>query len=413
LVTAVWSGGIGDWTNPGHWSTNPNYPNNTATVQYDVRFGAGTAQFTPSTTISALSLTGGAIVGTTGNSILTVDGPMTWTGGSPRGLLALQVKGELAINGATPSTPMSYGRDFLALGSVTWSSGRPLGTTGGVSFYSYGSFDAQFDGTWNLGGLGNFYNHGVFVKSGGSGVARYQDGVFTTFGSVRIDTGELSVDRYSQRGGTTDPAGNVISVVENSSYPIRLFELQGGKLIGNGSINANVSASGTGAVAPGYSAATSSLTLNGDMSMLGNSALEFDLGGVVQSTLYDHVDVNGRVNVGGSLQPRFANGFEDLVSAADTFTVLTADAPITGAFANLIGGRVNTADLEGSFAVHFGANSPFGPNSLVLTDFSETLVPEPSAAGLFAALALAASGRRRAHQPKRRGIRAQRPPAGA
>jgi hypothetical protein len=62
--------------------------------------------------------------------------------------------------------------------------------------------------------------------------------------------------------------------------------------------------------------------------------------------------------------------------------------------ANLIGGRVNTADLHGSFAVHFGVSSPFGPNSLVLTDFSTELVPEPST-GLLAAVVTISLARRR------------------
>src|SRR4051812_19638591 len=78
LVIAIWDGGIGDWENPGHWSTNPDYPNNTPTVQYDAHVGGGAATVLQSVTISALSLSGGSIIQVNGGPVFTVDGPMTW-----------------------------------------------------------------------------------------------------------------------------------------------------------------------------------------------------------------------------------------------------------------------------------------------------------------------------------------------
>jgi hypothetical protein len=54
------------------------------------------------------------------------------------------------------------------------------------------------------------------MKSGGTGVTRFKEGVFFNSGSVRIETGELAVDQYVQTAGTTDPAGNAISVIIES-----------------------------------------------------------------------------------------------------------------------------------------------------------------------------------------------------
>ena len=70
----------------------------------------------------------------------------------------------------------------------------------------------------------------------------------------------------------------------------------------------------------------------------------------------------------------FLNGFESTVQASDLFTILASNQAITGAFANLVGGRIDTTDGFGSFAVNLAGNN--------VTLGSWIPVPEPATAAL-------------------------------
>jgi hypothetical protein len=96
-----------------------------------------------------------------------------------------------------------------------------------------------------------------------------------------------------------------------------------------------------------------------------------------QGTQYDLLSEAGVVplTLGGELLVRFINGFQSSVQATDSFTILTSNAAIGGAFTNVVGGRVFTADGAGSFAVTLSGNN------VILGAF---VVPEPAAALLLA-----------------------------
>jgi hypothetical protein len=68
------------------------------------------------------------------------------------------------------------------------------------------------------------------------------------------------------------------------------------------------------------------------------------------------------------------NGF--VPGPANIFTVFTANASLTGVFANIASGQqLATSDGSGSFLVHYGPTSPFNPRQVVLTNFQSTLLP--------------------------------------
>jgi hypothetical protein len=67
------------------------------------------------------------------------------------------------------------------------------------------------------------------------------------------------------------------------------------------------------------------------------------------------------------------NGFDASVAAADTFTILASNQPLSGEFLNVAPGtRLNTADGHGSFRVNYGATSAFGATTVVLSDFQRS-----------------------------------------
>jgi hypothetical protein len=85
------------------------------------------------------------------------------------------------------------------------------------------------------------------------------------------------------------------------------------------------------------------LTVNGRVALLASSQLTFQLGGLTQGSEYGHLNINGTLALGGQLALTFANGFQNLVTNDDDFTVLNALGPSTGngRFTNVAsGGRL-------------------------------------------------------------------------
>jgi hypothetical protein len=87
--------------------------------------------------------------------------------------------------------------------------------------------------------------------------------------------------------------------------------------------------------------------------------------------------VTGSVSLGGALVLSFANDFQTQLLGSETFTLLTAADPITGNFSDVVNGaRLETADGLGSFIVNYGPSSPYGADSVVLSQPQG--IPEPS-----------------------------------
>lgn len=110
------------------------------------------------------------------------------------------------------------------------------------------------------------------------------------------------------------------------------------------------------------------MTFNGDLELTSTSRFESEIGGTNQGVDYDLIDVNGGVILDGRLEVVLYGGFVPV--GAQSFTVLTADEPLVGAFDNVVGGRVMTADNKGSFAVNYTN----GGKDLELGDFQTSSV---------------------------------------
>jgi hypothetical protein len=145
---------------------------------------------------------------------------------------------------------------------------------------------------------------------------------------------------------------------------------------------------GVNTIDPGFSPGV--LTVNGNVTLSSSSILAMEIGGLGQGTDYDFLDVNGTLTLAGILDLDMLNGFENLVTSSDVFTLATANAPILGAFSNVASGSRVWTNTHISFDVWYGAGSIFDPNSLVITG-----APEPSRTVLLMAGLLGALMRRR------------------
>ena len=272
---------------------------------------------------------------------------------------------------------------LLNAGRIEWNSGQVDGTlinsgiiantaTGNGPFVN-ATITNQLNATIDIQGNGGFAgsggavlnNAGLLRKSGGSGTSVIDGGIqFNNTGTVEVDSGTLEFDQaYNQTSGSLYLHGG--TVVTNGT-----LTLQGGNLRGTG-------------------------TVNNGLYLLSSSSLVLTIGGIVQGTEYDHLDVHGSVTLGGDLILSFASGFEVLVASGETFTLLTADNPITGTFADVAnGGRLETADGLGSFIVNYGPGSPYGPNAVVLSN-GVSDAPEPGTDGMLCMGTIVLLSRRR------------------
>ena len=182
-----------------------------------------------------------------------------------------------------------------------------------------------------------------------------------TINSIEIGGGEGLATLHLGQGST-------INVTEQVTV------LEGGALRGGGVIAGDVINDG-GSLAPGASPGT--LKIEGDLNISGNSGLEIELGGTVQGENYDLLsqdDGTQGISLGGILTIKFIDGFASSITSDDSFTVLTSDAPLNGAFTNVASGqRLSTSGDLGSFLVTYGDGSTT-PSQVVLSDFEATPV---------------------------------------
>jgi len=136
------------------------------------------------------------------------------------------------------------------------------------------------------------------------------------------------------------------------------------------------------------------LQLNSSLGLQSSSELAYTLSGAATDGGYGLLSVSTALALSGMLQITFGAGFENSVTAIDTFTLLSASS-LSGSFANVAnGGRLVTSDGLGSFQVNYGAGSIFTANQVVLSGFAA--VPEPSTwAPLLLGGAIVALGARR------------------
>jgi hypothetical protein len=121
-----------------------------------------------------------------------------------------------------------------------------------------------------------------------------------------------------------------------------------------------------GIFAPGSSPGL--VTINGDVTFTDTAELQFEIAGTTAGTEFDRLDqitraTDAGVVLAGRLTATILNGFQ--VTGSQSFTIISSDRPITGAFNNVpSGGRISTTDGSGNFLVTYA-----GQNTVTLSAF--------------------------------------------
>ncbi|MBS0260989.1 MAG: hypothetical protein JSS02_03460, partial [Planctomycetes bacterium] len=221
-------------------------------------------------------------------------------------------------------------------------------------------------GNFTVGGpllsSSTFTNYGQLNIAAGSSDVSQILYTFVNYGTVDLQSGqfEIKTASCSLSGITKLSGGTVVATVS----PLAIAG--GGTLVGTGTITGSVASAGV--VSPGFSPGL--ITITGDYSQDANSQLSIQLGGPNADTDYDQLEVDGNVNLAGTLNLSLLNGF--ISSIGQTFTIIKNDGPnpVSGSFVGLadagileLGGRL----LQISYTGGDG-------NDVTLTDIPDPFV---------------------------------------
>lgn len=252
-------------------------------------------------------------------------------------------------------------------------------------------FDAASNaGTIELGGTAA--NTDLFNEAGGSAGNINSARFATNTGSFRVTGGAT----FTTTAGPLQTSGDLLVGAGSTLTAPSVANAAGGVLRGEGTIAASTGVTNAGTLRPGDAATGADaglLTIVGDLTLAGTSALSIEIGGTTTGTTFDDVQAQN-VTLGGILSLALFNGF--VPASANTFTIVDSIGTntLSGAFTNVAnGGRLLVADGSGSFAVNYGPTSAFNHGDVVLSDFQ--LVPEPTTLAALGSMAVVALRRRR------------------
>ena len=272
-----------------------------------IQVAGGSVALNTSGTIPALNLSGGTLAGS-GN--VTVSGPSTWSGGTigGSGSLTFDAAATVTMPGTSATT---LTRPLVNNGTINYSAASSAMLIDGVSITNSGTFAIQSSQSILVTpGTPPFINNGTLKKSAGAGVMQFAAPLMNS-GLVQAGAGTLSFSgTYAQSAGTTE-------VLPGATLQTATLSLNGGSLVGNGTIAGHVD--NHAVVAPGASPGT--LTINGDYVQASNGALNIQIGGTAPGTQYDQLLVSGNVTLGGTLNVTTINSFVPVPGNA--FQVLT------------------------------------------------------------------------------------------
>ncbi|MGB6223583.1 MAG: hypothetical protein WBG04_21305 [Haloferula sp.] len=276
----------------------------------------------------------------------------------------LQNNGEIWLQG---NSSFSVAGGYSGSGQIFTSGSNNQISVVGAFIQSGGDLDVddEFDVTSDLELNGNLTltEAGAVVRVGGDLRGNNSLTIMKGDGTEIVVTGDIL-----QTGGKIDtgPSGVDASILRarTMTYQNNACISGEGKLI-TGNVNINNSF-----LTPGNT--PGQLEIEGSLTITGSSDLEIELGGTVQGETYDHLIQSGGttgLTLGGTLTIKLVDGFECELMGSDTFTVVTSDMPISGAFMNVADGeRLETSDGLGTFIVRYGTNAAV-PNAVVLSDF--------------------------------------------
>ena len=241
----------------------------------------------------------------------------------------------------------------------------------------------RFDGSVTNNSSGLIAGRGQFIANGGW----INEGVMAFSGGNTDIVGDISIEA----NGMVVTAGNSTTtfyddVVHNGA---EIHTADGSSTIFFGSMSGASGFTGTGTVffegdlRPGNS--PNIVGFEGDVSIGSNASTLLEIGGQVAG-LFDKLDIEGDLDLGGELQVLMYGGHE--LGLNEEYLVIDVAGDRTGMFDNFAEG-----DLVGTFNDHELYITYFGGDGNDVALF--TAVPESTSLATFAAIVLVALRRRR------------------
>jgi hypothetical protein len=200
----------------------------------------------------------------------------------------------------------------------------------------------------------------------------FEGTTFTNNGAVITSSGGNGEFDFNGVGGAQSTTQDVAGMgTYNTNGQINFHGRQSTNVvITNGAVvagvfNHNIDGGSTltndGTMSPGFPPGQANV--NGNWQLGSTSNLSFEIEGTTQGTDYDVFATNGALTLNGNLVVRLLDGF--IPASSDTFTILTTQTTLAGAFTNVAsGGHLATADGHGMFTVTYS-----GQNNVVLSQF--------------------------------------------
>ena len=271
-------------------------------------------------------------------------------------------------------------------------------TNSGENGYVYVTDGGNLHVTGDFNNSGDDFDGGLFI------IARHNDPTIPS--TVTID-GNLnnSVDSFILVDGRSSPARLVVKggITNNGDISLRgigSLEVAGVVTLGSGFFTMQDSPTGfetfkmtaqridlaagtsfgargtlfcdlvdNGIFRPG--ASPGRVTVHGSITMGSTAELQIEVGGTTAATEYDqivqHSVSSDNVTLGGNLVVTFVNGFESTIQSSNTFTILTSDLALNGAFSNVAnGGTLQASNGSGAFTVSYSGND------VILSNYAAT-----------------------------------------
>jgi len=367
-TNSTWDGSTNNWSSATDWSTNPNYPNNGTPLgsSYDVFIAKGSVTLDVDPTIQTLNFSGGEILG---SDSLTIDGLLTWTGGSfganlelAKGgiefegpVLILSVgtltneTGEMANLGISGSSSLYLADNaiFDNAGTVSATNGAIFDAGGGTTrtVNNSGSLNADDPGgTFQIGSGLIFNNTGTVNAQAGELLLAATDAGSTT-GSFSISAGAtlafagtftLASTASLAGAGTVDFEGGTTTIsTTNINSMSGQIELTGGTLLFNVSDTFGDQLNWTGGV----------LAPNTGVTLTAAHGIAFGTGVPI-------LDIGTLLNPSGETATMGASGTSNLdMAAGATFDNAGTVSATNGGIFDVGGGIARTVDNSGTFNV--------------------------------------------------------------
>jgi len=351
VLSAYWLGGTGVWNNAAQWSGGL-VPNDTPPTNWVVRIDNG--HNASSVVTQNIAVTLERLLLDSGDQLYLLPGVVLTLHRRPTGGVITNA-GRIALNGSELRIDGGAGT-LTGGGSILLSeTNSNLITTTDTNAWFY-NFDNTIAGSGQIGNnrLG-IINHGTILAN--PNVPLILDPAdhlgFANTGTIQVNAGSTLI---LEGAGFVQTAGQMW--IHGTLMAADGLNIAGGILAGDGTNIGRVSNNGT--LAPGQS--TGQLTIVGDLVLLSQATLSFEIGGYTPAVQYDLITVTGTTTFNGSLMISLTNQFVQTVTNNARFTVLKTSA-MQGGFQNVAdGGSLTTADGLARFRVEF-----IGGTNLVLT----------------------------------------------